>query len=144
MWKRVGEQWNLPSVWNTKKTWTGNCVVQFWSSLCTDGPSPTKNRGERNMKLRALHQFVSRGPNSTWHVNSLIGMGRWITMRRPLYRLISTMRQPIWYHFPFWSLFGLALPALYCLLLYGRKNLLGFWVVAAFTYYIILQENPSI
>ena len=135
MWKRVGEQWNLPSVWNTKKTWTGNCVVQFWSSLCTDGPSPTKNRGERNMKLRALHQFVSRGPNSTWHVNSLIGMGRWITMRRPLYRLISTMRQPIWYHFPFWSLFGLALPALYCLLLYGRKNLLGFWVVAAFTYF---------
>ena len=88
MWKRVGEQWNLPSVWNTKKTWSGNCVVQFWSSLCTDGPSPTKNRGERNMKLRALHQFVSRGPNSTWHVNSLIGMGRWITMRRPLYRLI--------------------------------------------------------
>ena len=131
----VGEQWNLPSVWNTKRTWTGKCVVQFGNSLCTDGPSPTKNRGERNMKLRALHQFVSPGPNATWHVNSLIGMGRWITMRRPLYRLISTMRQPIWNHFPFWSLFGLALAALYCLLLYGKKNLLGYWIVAAFTYF---------
>ena len=33
------------------------------------------------------------------------------------------------------SLFGLALAALYCLLPYEGKNLLGYWVVAAFTYF---------
>ena len=65
---------------------------------------------------------------SDWH-------GKMHNDAQPLHRLISTVRQPIRYHFLLRSLFGLALAALYFLLLHGGKTCWDNWVAVAFTYF---------